>query len=101
MKASIFTSAVWIVAMCAPLVPAQDSALDLKTALQMAENNNLELRAVRQQRAISLAGITIAKALINPTLTASVSRHAPHQPSLLGDTFEISGKSGTRTAIAR
>jgi len=80
---------------------AEDSGLDLKTTLQIAERNNLELRVARQQRAIAVAGIAVAKQFINPTVTASVSRDAPHEGVLLGETFEWGGKRGKRIAIAR
>lgn len=92
---------VCLLAICSALGLAEDAGLDLKTALQIAERNNLELRAARQQRAISLAGISIAKQFINPTVTASVSRDAPHESVLLGETLELGGKRGRRIAIAR
>src|SRR5262249_23083592 len=48
-----------------------------------------------------VAGIAVAKQFINPTVTASVSRDAPHEGVLLGETFELGGKRGKRIAIAR
>src|SRR5215469_10140946 len=100
MRLQASVSSVCLLALCSALVWAEDS-LDLKTTLQIAERNNLELRAARQQRAIAVAGITVAKQFINPTVTASVSRDAPHEGVLLGETFELGGKRGKRIAIAR
>lgn len=85
----------------AALAGAQNAPLDLKTALQIAESSNLELRAARQQRAIALAGIKTAGQLMNPTVTASVSRDAPHEGVLLGQTLELGGKRSRRIAVAR
>jgi cobalt-zinc-cadmium efflux system outer membrane protein len=101
MRLQARVSSVCLLAFCPALVCAEDSGLDLKTTLQIAERNNLELRAARQQRAIAVAGITVAKQFINPTVTASVSRDAPHEGVLLGETFELGGKRGKRIAIAR
>jgi hypothetical protein len=40
---------------------AQDSRLDLRQTLQIAETDNLELKAARQQRAMALAGATTGR----------------------------------------
>jgi len=101
MRLQARVSSVCLLAFCSALVWAEDFGLDLKTILQIAERNNLELRVARQQRAIAVAGITVAKQFINPTVTASVSRDAPHEGVLLGETFEWGGKRGKRIAIAR
>jgi outer membrane protein, heavy metal efflux system len=80
---------------------AQDAPLDLKTALQIAESSNLELRAARQQRAVALAGIKVAGQLMNPSISATVSRDTPHEGVLLGQTLELGGKRGRRIALSR
>ncbi len=43
---------------------SQDSRIDLRRALQIAESGNLELQAARQQRAMALAGITTSGQLL-------------------------------------
>jgi outer membrane protein, heavy metal efflux system len=80
---------------------AQTSTFDLKTALQMAELNNLELRAIRQQRAISLAGLTTARQLPNPTVAFSAARDSPHEGLTVDLPIELGGKRGKRVAVAR
>jgi cobalt-zinc-cadmium efflux system outer membrane protein len=77
------------------------SALDLKAALQLAESDNLELRAARQQRAIALAGLTVAGQLPNPIITFSASRDAPHESTLWDQPIELGGKRGKRLALAQ
>jgi cobalt-zinc-cadmium efflux system outer membrane protein len=80
---------------------AQDSTFDLKTALQTAEINNLELRAVRQQRAIALAGLSVARQVPNPTFTFSATRDTPHESLLWDQPIEIGGKRSKRIAVAQ
>src|SRR5690242_2865363 len=93
--------AIYVLLVCSAMLCAEDSGLDLKTALHIAETNNLELQAARQQRAVALAGLKTAGQLMNPTVTASVSRDAPHEGVLLGQTLELGGKRGRRIAVAR
>ncbi|HYN16048.1 MAG TPA: TolC family protein [Terriglobales bacterium] len=75
--------------------------MDLRGALQRAEADNLELRAVRQQRAIALAGLQTARQVPNPTITFSASRDAPHESVLWSQPIELGGKRGARIAVAR
>ena len=75
--------------------------LDLRSALQRAESDNLELRAERQQRAIALAGLRIAKQIPNPEVSFSASRDSPHESALWAQSLEIGGKRGARIAVAR
>ena len=80
---------------------AQDPPLDLRTALQQAQASNLELRAARQNRAVALAGITIAKAIPNPTVSFNAARDTPHESLVFDQPLEIGGKRAKRTAVAR
>ncbi len=80
---------------------AQDAPLDLRTALQVAQSSNLEIRAARQNRAVALAGITIAKAIPNPTISVSAARDTPHESLVFDQPLEIGGKRAKRTAVAR
>ena len=79
---------------------AQESALDLKQALIVAEASNLELRAARQQRAIALAGLKIAGQTPNPTVSFGAARDLPHESLLWDQPLEIGGQRGKRKALA-
>ena len=83
--------------------PIADStqALDLKSALAIAETQNLELRAARQQRAMALAGLTTARQLPNPTVSFYGARDTPHEGVLWDQPIELGGKRGKRIAVAR
>jgi len=83
------------------VLAGQEQPLDLKRALQLAEGENLELRAARQQRAIALAGSTIARQIPNPTITFSAARDLPHESVLLDQPLELGGKRSKRIAVAR
>jgi outer membrane protein, heavy metal efflux system len=79
----------------------QSSAFDLKAALAAAEADNLELRAARQQKAVALAGITVARQMPNPTVSFSAARDQPHESLLWDQPVELGGKRGKRIAMAR
>lgn len=74
--------------------------MDLKTVLALAESSNLELRAARQQRAVSIAGVKVAGQVPNPTLTFSAARDTPHESVLWDQPLELGGKRGKRIAVA-
>ena len=80
---------------------AQEPALDLKAALATAESNNLELRAAREQRAQAIAGLTIARALPNPTISFAAARDLPHESVMWDQPIELGGKRGQRIAVAQ
>jgi cobalt-zinc-cadmium efflux system outer membrane protein len=77
------------------------SGLDLRSALQRAESDNLELRAARQQRAIALAGLKTARQIPNPTVSFAALRDSPHESVLWDQPIELGGKRGARIAVAR
>jgi len=77
------------------------AALDLKSALSLAESSNLELRAARQQRAVALSGIRIAGQIPNPIITFAAARDLPHESLLLDQSIELGGKRGKRMDVAR
>src|SRR5258706_14820012 len=79
----------------------QGTPLDLKSALAAAETSNPELRAARQQRAVALAGVTIARQIPNPTVSFSASRDTPHESFSFDQPLELGGKRGKREALAR
>jgi cobalt-zinc-cadmium efflux system outer membrane protein len=80
---------------------AQETTLDLRKALERAQEANLELRAAKQQRAIAISGITTAKQIPNPTLTASGTQDVPHASVVWDQPIELAGKRGKRIAVAR
>ena len=80
---------------------AQSTPLDMRAALAMADSSNLDLRASRQQRAIALAGLSIARQFPNPTLSFSAARDVPHESVVWDQPIEIGGKRGRRIEVAR
>jgi cobalt-zinc-cadmium efflux system outer membrane protein len=91
-----------IVLFLAPVVLcAQQAPLDLRTALEIAEKDNLELKAARQQRAIALAGITTAKQYPNPNIAFGITRDSPHESLSLDQPFELAGQRSKRIAVAK
>lgn len=81
--------------------PRTATRLNLQLALELAEKQNLDLAAARQRRAVSLAGVQIAKARPNPTFAVSESRDAPHQSLLFDQPLEIGGQRGRRIDVAQ
>ena len=79
----------------------QQTALDLKSALGLAESSNLELRAARQQRAIALAGLATARQLPNPAIGFTAARDTPHEGITFDLPIELGGQRGKRIAVAR
>lgn len=77
------------------------SPLDLKQTLDLAQSENLDLRAARQQRAITLAGLKIAGQIPNPIISFGAARDTPHESLLWDQSFELGGKRGKRIALAR
>src|SRR5919201_293232 len=80
---------------------AQSPPLNLRSALATAERDNLELRAVRQQRAMALAGLQTARQFLNPSISFGAARDTPHESLLWDQIFELGGKRGKRIALAR
>jgi cobalt-zinc-cadmium efflux system outer membrane protein len=103
MRLSAFTQAVSCLLLIATASQAQSSQrpLDMKTALGLADSTNLELRAARQQRAMTLAGLTVAGQIPNPIISFGAARDTPHESLLWDQTFELGGKRAKRIAVAR
>jgi cobalt-zinc-cadmium efflux system outer membrane protein len=80
---------------------AQTAGLDLPTTLRTAQAANLELRAARQNRAVVLAGITIAGALPNPIVSFGATRDTPHESLVFDIPIELGGKRAKRLAVSR
>jgi len=81
---------------------AQDTPkLTLQSALELAGKQNLDLVAVRRRRAVTVAGIQIARQRPNPTLSFEAMRDSPHQALLFEQPLEIGSKRGRRIDVAR
>ncbi|MGH9580008.1 MAG: TolC family protein [Terriglobales bacterium] len=84
-----------------PAFAQQPERLDLPTALERAQRDNLQLAAARARRAVALAGIRIAGQIPNPTVTFGASRDIPHQTLRLEQPLEIGLQRGRRIDLAR
>lgn len=81
---------------------AQDTPkLTLQSALELAGKQNLDLVAVRRRRAVTVAGIQIARQRPNPTLSFEAMRDSPHQALRFEQPLEIGSKRGRRIDVAR
>ncbi len=85
----------------APAFSQQPQKLTLPDALQMAERQNLDLIATRAQRAVSNAGVQIAKERPNPTGNVNVLRDDPHEGWWFDQPIDVSGKRKRRIELAQ
>jgi cobalt-zinc-cadmium efflux system outer membrane protein len=79
----------------------QPPRLTVQEALDLADNQNLDLAAARRQRAVALAGIQIAKQRPNPTANFTALRDEPHEGLFFDQPIEIGGKRARRIDVAR
>jgi outer membrane protein, heavy metal efflux system len=75
--------------------------LTVAEAIDLAEKQNLDLIAARSQRAVALAGVRIAGARPNPTLSFGAARDTPHETALIDQPLEIGPKRDRRIEVAR
>ena len=75
--------------------------LTLRGALDRASRQNLDLATARLRRAVSQAGIRIARQLPNPSVIFSAARDTPHESLLFDQPFEIGGKRHHRIDFAQ
>jgi cobalt-zinc-cadmium efflux system outer membrane protein len=80
---------------------APASPLNLHLALELADKQNLDLAAARQQRALSEAGIRIAKQRPNPTFSVTELRDDPHFGFWFDHPIELGGKRQHRIEVAQ
>ena len=93
---------IFLVAGAATSVFAQTSQkITLADALEMAERQNLDLIAARAQRAVSGAGVQIAKERPNPTGNVNVLRDDPHEGWWFDQPIDVSGKRKHRIELAQ
>ena len=86
----------------APPVKAQTpQPLTLEDAFSRATRDNLDLRAARDQRAVSLAGVRAAKEIPNPTVSFAALRDTPHESLFVDQPLEIGGRRKQRIELAR
>ena len=104
-------AALALLASCVIVPPssAQESApsavpsmqkLTLAQALDMAERQNLDLIAARAQRAVSAAGVRIAKERPNPTGNFNALRDDPHEGWWFDMPIELGSKRQKRIDLA-
>ncbi len=82
-----------------PVTPGR--RLTLQEAFAMAERQNLDLAAARLRHSVSQAGILIAGARPNPTVSFSAARDTPHESLFFGLPIELGGKRARRMDEAR
>jgi cobalt-zinc-cadmium efflux system outer membrane protein len=75
--------------------------LTLQEALDRAARQNLDLAAARLRRAVTNAGVQIARQRPNPTVTFGATRDTPHESLLLDQPLELGGQRGRRIELAR
>ena len=97
----LFRIALSLVACSAAVALGQNSAMDLRQVLQSAESENPDLRAIRQQRALALAGLQTARQFPNPTFSFGAARDTPHESVIFDQPFEVGGQRGKRIAVAQ
>jgi outer membrane protein, heavy metal efflux system len=99
---SIITACFLFVLAAAPSAKAQTpQPLTLGDALSRATRDNLDLRAARDQRAVSLAGVRAAKEVPNPTVGFAALRDTPHESLFVDQPIEIGGRRKQRIELAR
>ena len=99
---SIITAFFLFVLTAAPSVKAQTpQPLTLEDALRRAARDNLDLRAARDQRAVSLAGVRAAKEIPNPTVSFAALRDTPHESLFVDQPIDIGGRRKQRIELAR
>ncbi len=99
---SIITVCFLFVFAAAPSAKAQTpQPLTLGDALSRATRDNLDLRAARDQRAVSLAGVRAAKEIPNPTVSFAALRDTPHESLFVDQPIEIGGRRKQRIELAR
>jgi len=81
--------------------PAPPVTLTLRDALDRASQQNLDLATARLRRAVSQAGIRIARQIPNPTFNFTALRDTPHEGLFFDQPVEVGGKRGRRIELAR
>ena len=90
-----------LVAMSAASAWAQQGArLSVEDALDLAAKQNLNLVAARARRAVSRAGVQIARERPNPTISFGALRDSPHESLFIDQPLEIGGQRARRVAVA-
>lgn len=81
--------------------PSASRRLRLSEALTLADRQNLDLAAARLRHAVAAAGIIIAGARPNPTVSFSATRDTPHESLFADLPLEVWGQRGKRIAQAK
>ncbi len=83
-----------------PPAPAGSPRLTLQSALELAAKQNLDLAAARERRAVTLAGIRIARQRPNPTANFTALRDTPHEGVFIDQPLELGSKRRRRIEVA-
>lgn len=75
--------------------------LTLRSALELADKQNLDLAAARRRRAVALAGIQIARQRPNPSVSFGAVRDTPHESLFFTQPLELGSKRQRRIEVAR
>ena len=67
----------------------------------LAEKQNLDVAAARQQRAVALAGVKIAGERPNPNAAFDAYRNSPHEDLVFTLPLEVAGQRGKRIDLAK
>jgi cobalt-zinc-cadmium efflux system outer membrane protein len=101
-RATLLAAASLLLAM--PAAPARAQApqkINLQTALELAERQNLDLLAARARTAVAEAGVKIAGQRPNPTASVGVLRDSPHESLFFDQPLELGGKRQRRIEVAQ
>ncbi len=90
-----------LILLAAPAWSQPPKKLSLRDALDLANQRNLELAAARERRAVSQAGVRIARQLPNPTATFGAARDVPHETLFFDQPLEIGGRRQRRIELAQ
>jgi cobalt-zinc-cadmium efflux system outer membrane protein len=89
-------------AQTAPAPPGQASPpMTFRQVLDLAMAQNLELAAVRRNRAVREAEIRAAGQWANPEFSAEITRDVPHGDLAIGFPVDIGGLRSKRVALAK
>jgi len=90
-----------LILLAAPVWSQPPKKLTLRDALDLANKQNLALAAARERRAVSRAGVRIARQLPNPSASFGASRDTPHESLVFEQPLEIGGKRQRRIELAQ
>ncbi len=82
-------------------MPGSPSQLTLEQALHLANQQNLDVIAAREGRAVARAGVITASERLNPSFNFTVLRDTPHEGFWFTQPIELGGKRAHRIQVAQ